>query len=133
MTTESNKELVRKFLHCFSTRDVATAAQLTTDDLKWWMGGRIELFPLIGGAPKNAISTVFDELLPETRHGLAVEPLDMIAEGDKVACEAVTRGELGNARSYSNEYHLLFTFRDGKIASVKEYVGMLYAGGTSRP
>ena len=132
MSAEFNKEQVRKFLKCFTDRDVAMASALTTDDLSWSIGGRVELFPLLGAPPKNGIGAIFDELLPETRHGLSIEPNGMIAEGDKVACEAVSRGELGNSRTYNNEYHLLFAFRDGRIASVKEYVGMLYAG-SSKP
>ena len=45
-----------------------------------------------------------------------------IAEGDKVAIELVGRGELKNGRVYNNEYHLLMTIRDGKVARVREYL-----------
>lgn len=40
-----------------------------------------------------------------------------VAEGDKVAVEAVSRGELRNGRVYAQEYHVLFTVRDGAAAA----------------
>ena len=37
------------------------------------------------------------------------------AEGDRVAVEAESHGELKNGKTYNNTYHFLFVFRDGKI------------------
>jgi ketosteroid isomerase-like protein len=45
-----------------------------------------------------------------------------IAEGDKVALEVVSVGELKNGRVYNNEYHFLVTIRDGEISAVREYL-----------
>ena len=44
-----------------------------------------------------------------------------IAEGDKVALEVVSRGELVGGRLYENEYHVLVTLRDGRIVAAREY------------
>jgi len=44
------------------------------------------------------------------------------AEGDRVAVERVTRGTTHDGRYCSNAYHYLFTFRDGLIVEVKEYL-----------
>jgi len=53
--------------------------------------------------------------------GLHMTVKGMVAEGDKVAVELESRGELDNGRLYNNEYHLLMTIRDGKVHAVKEY------------
>jgi ketosteroid isomerase-like protein len=45
-----------------------------------------------------------------------------VAEGDRVAVEAESYGELRNGRVYAQEYHVLMTIRDGKIAAVREYM-----------
>jgi uncharacterized protein len=36
--------------------------------------------------------------------------------------EAMSRGALRNGRVYEQEYHVLFTLRDGKIAAAREYM-----------
>ena len=59
------------------------------------------------------------EVFPQ---GLQFTVLDMVAEGDKVAVEAVSEGEHASGQTYSNEYHFLFEFRDGKLLRLKEYM-----------
>jgi ketosteroid isomerase-like protein len=55
-------------------------------------------------------------------NGLKMPVKGLIAEGDKVAVEVVSHGELQNGRTYTNEYHMLMTIRDGRISEVKEYL-----------
>ncbi len=50
-----------------------------------------------------------------------------IAEGDQVAVEAESWGELKNGRVYNQEYHFLITLRDGKISAVREYLDTQHA------
>jgi ketosteroid isomerase-like protein len=45
-----------------------------------------------------------------------------VAEGDKVAVEAASHGQLRNGRVYEQEYHALMTIRNGQIAAVREYL-----------
>jgi ketosteroid isomerase-like protein len=45
-----------------------------------------------------------------------------VAEGDKVAVEAVSEGQHVSGQTYSNEYHFLFEFREGKLLKLKEYM-----------
>jgi ketosteroid isomerase-like protein len=46
----------------------------------------------------------------------------MTAEDDRVAVEAVSEGLHATGQTYSNEYHFLFRFRDGKVVEFKEYM-----------
>jgi ketosteroid isomerase-like protein len=46
----------------------------------------------------------------------------MIAEGNKVAVEASSEGEHVSGLTYSNDYHFLFEFNDGKLLRLKEYM-----------
>ena len=50
-----------------------------------------------------------------------------IAEGDRAAFEVISSGDLKNGRLYRQEYHMLLTFRDGKISSVREYLDTQHA------
>jgi ketosteroid isomerase-like protein len=51
--------------------------------------------------------------------------IGLVAEGDKVAAEIRSHAELTDGRIYENQYHMLFTLRQGKIAEVKEYADTL--------
>jgi ketosteroid isomerase-like protein len=46
----------------------------------------------------------------------------MTAEGERVAVEAESLGDHASGQVYSNLYHFLFEFRDGKLLSLKEYM-----------
>jgi ketosteroid isomerase-like protein len=46
----------------------------------------------------------------------------MTAEGERVAVEARSQGQHVSGALYSNDYHFLFVFRDGKLAVLKEYM-----------
>jgi ketosteroid isomerase-like protein len=50
-----------------------------------------------------------------------------VAEGDKLALEAESYGELTNGRIYNQHYHFLIEFRDGKICAVREYLDTQHA------
>ncbi len=60
-------------------------------------------------------------------NGLTMSVLSCLAEGDQVALEVVSAGDLKNGRQYRQEYHMLMKFRDGKIASVREYLDTQHA------
>lgn len=48
--------------------------------------------------------------------------VSLIADGDRVASEVESSGDLRNGRRYHQHNHFLLDFRDGKIASVHEYL-----------
>jgi len=58
----------------------------------------------------------------QLKNGLTLTVKSSLAEGDKVALEVESQGELHNGRIYNQEYHFLMTIGDGKITSVKEYL-----------
>lgn len=66
-------------------------------------------------------------MLEGLQAGLRMTVTSAIAEGDKVAVEAVSAGDLKNGRRYRQEYHFLVEFRDGKISAVREYLDTQHA------
>ena len=63
-------------------------------------------------------------------NGFRFECGTLTAEGDRVAAEAKSFAELKNGRKYANHYHFLFTFRDNRIASVREHCDTMHVNAT---
>jgi uncharacterized protein len=126
MSIEDNKKLVAEFFAHFKRKEVQEALDMMTPDGTWWIGGKPELFPLSGLKSKAEIGEILLGLVPGTRDGLAITPKAMTAEGNRVAVEAESYGELGNGRIYNNEYHFLVEVRDGKISAVREYLDTMH-------
>lgn len=127
MSLEANKQLVREFFAHFKAREVDQLLAKMTEDATWWIGGKPELFALAGTKSKEEIGAVLHQLVGGAQgDGLEIIVKGLVAEGDKVACEAESLGILPNGRKYNNEYHFLVTVRDGKVASVKEYLDTMH-------
>ena len=52
---------------------------------------------------------------------------DMIAEGDRVAAEVESHGDLKNGRRYRQRYQFAIVFRAGQICTVHEYLDTQHA------
>lgn len=122
MSVEENKHLVRQFIDRFTSNDIAGALDLMTDDATWWIAGKPDQLPAAGVYNKGRIARLLDNMVSQLPNGLKMTVKSLVAEGDKVAMEAESYGELRNGRVYNQEYHFLLTIRDGKISAVKEYL-----------
>lgn len=122
MTTEENKALVSEVFACFTANDIAGALDRMADDVTWWISGKPEHLPAAGVYNKEKIGGLFYRMDGQLKHGLKMTVKGLVAEGDKVAVEMESYGELRNGRVYNNEYHMLMTIRDGKISEVREYL-----------
>ena len=122
MSIEENKNLVRQFIDRFTANDIAGALDLMTDDATWWIAGKPDQLPAAGVYSKEQIARLLYNMAGQLPNGLKMTVKALVAEGDKVAMEADSYGELRNERVYNQEYHFLFTIRDGRIKAVKEYL-----------
>jgi uncharacterized protein len=66
-------------------------------------------------------------MVAQLKDGLKMTVTGSVAEGDQVAIEVESSGDLRNGRQYRQQYHFLIAFRDGKIASVREYLDTHHA------
>ena len=123
MSTEQNKQIVREFFERFSAGDVPGALGLLDDAVIWRAMGREGGLPMSGEMNKdgigNLIGVVRDTFPPE---GMKLTPTGWTAEGDRVALEMESYGEMTNGKVYNNHYHFSIVVSDGKIASLREYM-----------
>jgi ketosteroid isomerase-like protein len=108
----SNKETALRFVESMSVGQMDLS--LLTDDVQWWVPGRGTMSKAAFLDLAGTFQSLVKDRISLTVHGVT-------AEGDRVAVEAESHGELKNGKIYNNTYHFLFVFRDGKICLSKEY------------
>lgn len=116
---ETNKNTVTRFFSALNEGDTQAIVDAYADD------GCVETkgSTLISGVfNKEQIAASAGAIFEVFPKGLFFEITDMVAEGDKVAVEATSKGEHLSGQIYTNEYHFLFQFRDGKLLRLKEYM-----------
>jgi ketosteroid isomerase-like protein len=123
MTAEANKQAVTELFARFSASDIPGVLALMTQDVTWRLPGTPELLPIAGEYNRERLNRMFDGMLAQLdERGLQMRVVGVVAEGNDVAAEVESSGDLRNGRKYRQRYHFLIRFRDGKIAAVREYL-----------
>jgi ketosteroid isomerase-like protein len=121
------KELARQLFERFTASDIEGVMDLMTDDVTWRIPGKPELNPAAGDYDKARLRRLFDRMVSQLDDGLKMTILGSVTEGDRIAVEVESSGDLRNGRRYRQQYHFLITVRDGRIASVREYLDTQHA------
>ena len=127
MSTDQNKRLAIELFTRFTASDIAGVLNTMTDDATWLIPGKPGSSPAAGLYDKRRIGRLFQAMLERLESGLTMTVDSAIAEGDKVALEVRSHGQLTNGKVYEQEYHFLMSLRDGKICAVKEYLDTQHA------
>lgn len=117
--SEANKAIVRQFFDAMNQGDVDFIVNTYAEDgCLQTMGGTL----ISGTFTRDQIAASAGGIFEVFPQGLQFTLNSMIAEGDKVAVEAQSEGAHISGKTYNNEYHFLFEFRDGKLLRLKEYM-----------
>jgi|SRR5581483_1759855 len=127
MTIERNKQIAADLFSRFSAGDIAGVLALMTDDVTWLIPGKPELSRAAGVYDKARIGRLFQRMLDQLENGLKMTVTGSVAEGDRVAVEVESSGDLRNGRQYRQQYHVLIELRDGRISAVREYLDTQHA------
>ena len=125
MKLQENKHAVLGFCAHFKRAAIADLLDGMSEDATWWILGKPHLFSGAGTKSKADMERLWGDLFRHMRDGLQMTVIGMVAEGDKVAAEIRSHADLVDGRVYENQYHMLFTLRQGKIVEVKEYADTL--------
>lgn len=116
---EANKALVSEFLQAMSNGDTEALLNAYADDgYVHTMGNTL----ISGKYDKAAIRAFADGIYDAFPQGIQFAVKSMTAEGDRVSVEAESVGEHASGQTYNNFYHFMFRVRDGKVASLTEYL-----------
>jgi uncharacterized protein len=58
---------------------------------------------------------------------VSIEVTNVVAEGEQVALEWITRGRTASGNDYENFYTAIFVVRDDRIQAVREYTDTLHS------
>lgn len=127
MAIEENKRVAQELFARFNRSDIPGVMELLTEDATWRVPGKPELSPSAGTYDKPRVQKLFFHMLKRLDGGLKMTVRGLIAEGDKVAVEVESSGDLQNGRQYRQQYHFILEFRGGKISAVREYLDTQHA------
>ncbi|QIB66269.1 DUF3565 domain-containing protein [Kineobactrum salinum] len=116
---EGNRQRTLELMQAIARGDANVIAETCAEDGKLHVMGHT----LISGVYSKAqIRQFTDSILNAFPEGLHYTIHATTAEADRVAVEATGAGQHVSGKSYVNHYHCLFTWRDGKLLELKEYM-----------
>ncbi len=116
---EDNKQQVHNFFDAMNQGDTEAIVNAYAEDGYVWTMGHTLISGKYGKPEITATAGAIFETFPQ---GLSFTITGICAEADRVAVEAESEGHHVSGQIYSNSYHFLFIFRDGKIVVLKEYM-----------
>jgi ketosteroid isomerase-like protein len=119
MSTEANKAKAIQFLNDLEHKGLAATRDAAGPNFVWLIPGAGEIQDHIAGL-EQAMGKHMKTPMTIKVHGVT-------AEGDRVAVEAESYVELVDGGVYNNRYHFLLEFKNGEIASLKEYCDTAHA------
>jgi uncharacterized protein len=129
-TTADAKAVVQGYLDALIAGDLEAIRESFAEDATWTIYGDL---PIAG--PWHGRDAIVDEFLTavgsslfEPGSGPNFEFPTLIGEGDTVALEwRVEARAAGTGEEYRNSYCGIFVVRDGRIATIREYLDSEYA------
>ena len=122
MTSNDPRTVVIRYVEAARDGMSAVIRDSFADDATWEYPGDLPL----SGTHRGIDAIVSDFLggaaaLMAPGAGVVIELTSVVAEGDQVVAEWTSRATARNGRAYHNRNAGIFTVRDGKIVSVREY------------
>jgi ketosteroid isomerase-like protein len=122
MSTEHNKDIVRRAIAALGRGDFTGFVADAADDFTFTIMGGDWLEPIQG---KQRVREALEGLLTGllANNGAIVMTIDrLIAEGDYVVEQARGQSRTKDGRDYNNTYCRVWRIVDGKVKSVNEYM-----------
>lgn len=125
--TTDSRAVIEDYVSALQNGHVEAVRAIFADDASWKLDGELP----ISGDWRGG-DAIVDEFLTSARSyfepdSIAIEVTGTVSEGDQVVLEWTSRARTRLGNRYENHCIAVFTVRDGKIQSVREYMDTLYA------
>ena len=122
MSEQDNIQVVREMFTAFSRGDAQAMLDLLTDDVEWRIAGPTQVTYAGIRRGKDKVAD-FLKVIAEASEFEHFEAEEFIAQGDKVVALGHERQRVKpSGLSVENDWAMVFTLRDGKIARYRNYV-----------
>ena len=121
MGAAENKEFIRGMFAELSKGNGAAFLDALADDVRFTIIGSSKYSGTFNGK-KDLVDRLLTPLAAQVEGGMAITPLNLIADGDYVAMQAQGKALSKNGERYDNTYCHVFKIAGGKVAEVTEYL-----------
>ena len=119
MSTQANVEIVRDFFAALGRGDKQGLLALSAEDIEWIIPG--EDWPLAGTHRGHA--GLADLVQKSEMLETSTEPLEFIAQGDRVLVVGFARGRIiATNKTFEDHWVFAITIRNGKLTNIREYI-----------
>jgi uncharacterized protein len=121
MSEQENTQLIRTMFASFTSGDFPGVLDMLAEDVEWRLAGPTE-FTYAGIRRGRAKVAEFFKALGDATEFEVFEPQEYIAQGDKVVVLGHERQRVkATGLVVENDWAMVFTIRDGKIARFRNY------------
>ena len=130
-TSPDSKAVLERYVAAIEAGDEPAIRDCFAEDATWRLDGDLPISGIWEGR-----DTILGEFLGAAWRAyepgsIAIEVTGIVAEGDRAVMEWTSRARTIAGARYENRCIGVFTVRDGRIASVHEYMDTLYAYTTA--
>ena len=126
-TSPDSKTVLERYVAAVQAGDAPAIRDAFAEDAVWQLDGDLPISGTWRGRDAildDFLGTAMSYYKPGS---VSLEITSLIADGDRVAMEWISRAHTHAGEPYENHCIAVFTVRDGKIQSVREYMDTLYA------
>ena len=123
MAEAENTQLIKDAYAAFQRSDIAAILNLCDENVEWQgVIGTEGVLPQSGLRRGHAQVAEFFKQVAETTDFVSFEPREFVAQGDKVVALGSYSAKMKpSGQSYSSDWVMLFTVRNGKVAAFREF------------
>lgn len=118
MGNTGHETIVRQFLSAMGQGDTATMRALGVADAAVRIMGHS---PISKNQTLEDFASQLDKFNPQVRLPFEVMIERITSQEDRTVAECASKIEFNNGHVYRNQYSYVFTFRDDRIAELREY------------
>ena len=120
MNSEQTKQIIRDYFGAVNRGDDAAILALTADNFEFrmmasspsWLAIRLD---------RHAFAKTPSTLSQFMEKPIQIHIVDIVAEGERAAVEALTDSPMLNGTRYNNAYHFAFRLTGNKLLEIREY------------
>lgn len=124
MADSAKRRIVEAFLAGISAGQLPET--LLHADFSAWTGSSGDIAGAQYSGAVKKLATIF-------KSPLQFEIIGLTAEGDRIAAEVTSKGELIDGQPYANAYHFLLRLDGDRIIEVREYMNTKLVSDVIRP